>query len=201
MKVYAQAGSKDLVQATAALQPRIINSGTLDVIGTNSRAAGCTVGANTQRMATASFTSVTSSSLTMAAVVSLPDTVSWRLVGGCSTGGNDSGAGGWLPAYIATSLKSYDGTDRASLSISAVPFAYSSRTNASSHRLRKVGSVNTSSFTTGAKAVNNWLLWCYNPTSPLTGAGGKFSECVIWSSDRDSDMTSVLTEQTSFYGL
>jgi len=201
--IYAQTGAKDLVQTTAAIQPRIVNSGVLDTTGGNSRPAACTTAANTQRMATAAFTTMTGVNLTLNAVIYTP-AASGRLFGANPSGGNDSSSDGWLAMYMqsSTALKSYEGaSDRASLTL-ATPLlvAASSKATAAGHTLRANGSSNTASFTGSAKNLVNYILWCYNPTNALSPSGSKFAEAAVWTADVDSSMAALISAQQTYFG-
>lgn len=202
-KIYAQTGSKNLVNGTAASQPRIVNAGSVITVGSNSRPAGEVVTDNTQSMATASFTALTSSSMTVAAFVRATTyATAKRLIGGCQIGQNDSGTLGWLPAYIATpGLRSYDSGDKASLTLTYPKNqAYAGTTTTGSHILRTSATSNTNSFTTGGKNIEQWLLWTFNGSISQCHAGDKFAEAAIWTANRDSDMTTYLTALETYFG-
>jgi hypothetical protein len=202
-KIYAQTGAKDFVQSTAAAQPRIVNAGALETMGTNSRAAACVYTANTHRMATASFTVMTGTSLTLNAVCYLPSTSGWRLVGSCPAGGNDSSTDGWLAAYATGSgIASYEASaNKASVTVTTPALAaYSSRALSSGHKIQVSGSSNSSAFTGSAKNLTNHLLFCFNPSSGLAAVGAKFGEAAIWTADNDANMAALIAAQTTFYG-
>lgn len=200
--IYSQSGTKHLTQATAAMQPRIVNGGVIDVVGANNRPAAVTMTANTQVMRTASFTAVTSSSLTMNAVIYAPSSAT-RLFCGTSAGGADAGAGGWLPAYLSstTKLASYNVSDRASFTVSLpLLMAYSSLTTPTGHTLRLNGSVNSSAFTTTAKSLDQYILFSYSALVNLSAAGLKFSEGAVWSANADSGMAALIAAQQTYFG-
>lgn len=201
--IYAQVGAKNLVQATGVFQPRIVASGVVDTTGGNSRPAACTTSANAQRMATAAFTTMTGTSLTLNGVMFIPAS-SGRLFGANPSGGNDSSSDGWLPVYMSssTAIKSYEGSsDRTSITLGTpLLTAFSSRAIGSGHSLRANGSSNSASFTGSAKNLVNYLLWCYNPTTPLSPSGSKFCEAAVWTADVDASMAALISAQQTYFG-
>lgn len=202
-RVYDQTGSKHFINTTAANQPRIVNAGSLVTIGSNSKPAMEVVTDNVQRMATAAFTALTGTSMTMAAYMRIMTfATAGRLIGGCQLAQNDSGTLGWLPAYVATpGLRSFEAGDKASLTLSYPKNqAYAGTTTPSSHILHTSATSNTSTFTTGGKNVEQWLMWTYNGSISQCHAGDKFAESVIWTANRDSEMTTYLTALESYFG-
>jgi hypothetical protein len=204
-KVYAQSGGsgKDLVQAIAASQLRIVNAGSVVTAGTNNRATAEVVTGSLQIMATAAFTALTGTSLTMSAFFrATTNSPAGRLFGGAQTGQNDSGIGGWLAAYLASpGIKSFDTGDKASLSVSMpVNLSYSSLSISTGHTLRIIGSSNTSSFTPSAKNIQHWLLFCYSTSIGQSHTGDMFGEACVWTANRDSDQTAIIAERNTFYG-
>ena len=203
-RIYAQSSGKDFVNTTAASQPRIVNAGSLVTIGSNNKPAIEVVTANVQCMSTSAFTTVTGSSLTMAAYMRLISTASGsRLVSTCATGNSDSsGTGGWLPSYETNpGIASFDGTDRASLTLSLPRnLAFAGTCQSTGHILRRNGSSNTSTFTPTANDYNHYLLWCYSTSTALCKAGSEFAEAAVWTANRDADMTAWISNLETFYG-
>jgi len=203
--VYAQSGGsgKDFLQTTAASQLRIVNAGSLITTGTNNRVMAEVISASTQFMATAAFTALTGSSLTMSAFFrATANSPAGRLFGGAQTSQNDSGIGGWIPAYLASpGIKSFDSPDRATLTVSMpVNLSYSSLSISTGHTLRIAGSSNTSSFTPAAKNIQHWLLFCYSTSIGQSHTGDMFGEASTWTANRDSDQAAIIAERNTFYG-
>lgn len=205
-KIYAQTGTKDFQQTTASVQPRIVNAGSLCVVGTNNRPCCEVITDNIQCMTTAAFTSVPGTSITLAAFMRLITTATnARLLGTCATGSTDASAtDGWLPAYITSpGLVSYDGMNRASLTLSLPKNqAYASTSISTGHTLRTSSTSNTSTFTPTSNAFQHYLLWCYtNASVAQCQAGSKFGESAVWTANRDADMTTYLTALETYYGV
>jgi hypothetical protein len=205
-RIYAQTGgsTKDFLQATASVQPRIVNAGNVCTVGTNNRPCCEVVTDNIQFMATTTFTALTGSSLTVASFFRLITTATnSRLIGGSQGVLADTGLGGWVPAYVtAPGLGSFDAGNRASLTLSLPKNQAHAATNTSgSHILRTSSTSNTSSFTTSAKNIDRWLMWCFSSTVSQCHAGSKFGESAIWTANRDADMTTHVTSLETYYGV
>ncbi len=200
-KVYAQTGSKDLVQSSASAQLRIVNTGSLVTLGTSNRAAGEVVTDSSQYLATASFTTISTTPFTMSGffrIVAFSPV--GRIFGACATGSMDTT--GWLPVYaISPGLASYSGTKRASLTVTLPQnVSLSSLRTASGHTLRIASSSNTSAFVPPASNLNHYLVFCLSTTGGSSHAGDMFGEACVWTANRDSDQTAIITERNTFYG-
>lgn len=204
-KIYSQtASSRDFVQATAGRQLRIVNAGTLDVFngGTVPCAKGSTAG--THGMETATFTALTGADYTLAMVIKVATADVGRRVGlgASAAAAGDDGVGGLGSLYVGVSgPTTFEGGNRAVLTLTpphATALAFT--VTAAGHTLRTTAANNTSAFTTGAKNIEKWLLF-YNLSLPANSTNAEFCEGVAWTANRDSDMSTVLAEMNTFYGL
>jgi len=208
-KVYDQCGGgRDLVQATAGSQPRIVNAGTIQRFNSGVAPAMLGVTAGGQGMATAAFTALTGTDYTAVGVQRVATVDPGNRVGvpgGTSTASSDAGADGWVTAYILAvtgAPTSFDGSNRATLA-AAVPYALAlaSTTRTTGHVMRTAAASNTAAFTPSAKSIQHWLVWMQSVSILASSANAEWCEGAAWTADRDSDMAAVLAEMNTFYGL
>lgn len=205
-KVYDQGGNgRDLVQATAGYQPRIVNAGTIQRFNSGTAPAMLGITSGGQGMVTAAFASLTGTDYTLVSVLKAATGSTGRRLGvtaAKTATGDDASTG--LTCYLGVSgPTSYEvPSNRAALTLS-IPYAISLGFTITStgHTLRTTAASNTSAFTPGAKEINHWLLWAQQTGLPASSASAEWCEGVAWTANRDSDMAAVLAEMNTFYGL
>lgn len=204
-KVYDQSGSgDDLVQATAAKQPRIVNAGT--VVTLNGRPAIEVVSNNSQGMATAAFTAQTGATWSIVGTFYVPSDTSTRLFTAPVVGGQDFLAGGLQAlAYAPTnSIRTYENFAWRSQVALTPPdsFGVFTRVNSSGDTLQlHDGTSASTSFTPGARNFDKWLLFGYDATNLEATAGAKFAEVMVWSTDQNANKTALLALESDYFSL
>jgi len=208
---YDQSGnSRNLTLSTAANQLRIVSSGVLETIGTNTRPCGTASSNSMGPYSTSSFTDYTGTTVSSTLVGHQADTGldSERFLGLTKDTASDfANAGSVILSFRNTGLNFYSfrsGAGLLNLTTAAGYGAFTRTTRFSGTQTESVLNGVSSGLTSNSTAFDvNRILTC--GISSSTGnfnTGNKWSEAVIWFSDIGStDLETIRTEQATYFGI
>jgi hypothetical protein len=195
--IYDESGlGRNLEQATASLQRRIVLNGTIDTLGGQPTAKAT----GNQGYATAAFATTTGTHWSLFARASIANDLAYdRILSGGLSSGSDF-VGGAVIAFARNdsnaSILSWSGLQLATLAITYDQQFIGSSIFDGVNSTLAIGGADDSFAFTGAISLERFFAGMQSAATAVSGVGSCFSEAAIYNADKSSDEAAIRTALT-----